>query len=66
MRAEKKRRLEAAGWRVGSAEEFLGLTAEEATLVELRLTRRSPPKGRSRPLRTRSIAAKSRSKAGGT
>jgi predicted XRE-type DNA-binding protein len=37
MRAEKKRRLEAAGWRVGSAEEFLGLTAEEATLVDLRL-----------------------------
>lgn len=37
MRAEKKRRLEAAGWRVGSAEEFLRLTAEEATLVDLRL-----------------------------
>jgi predicted XRE-type DNA-binding protein len=37
MRAEKIRRLEAAGWRVGSAEEFLGLTAEEATLVDLRL-----------------------------
>lgn len=37
MRAEKKQRLEAAGWRVGSTEELLGLTAEEATLVDLRL-----------------------------
>jgi predicted XRE-type DNA-binding protein len=37
MRTEKKKRLEASGWRVGTAEEFLGLTPEEAALVELRL-----------------------------
>jgi predicted XRE-type DNA-binding protein len=37
MRAEKRRRLEANGWRVGTAEEFLGLTPEEAALVEIRL-----------------------------
>ena len=35
-RAEKKR-LEAYGWKVGTAEEFLGLTTEEAAYVELRL-----------------------------
>lgn len=37
MKPEKKQRLEAKGWKVGSAEEFLGLTSEEASLVELRL-----------------------------
>jgi hypothetical protein len=38
MKLEKKRRLEAAGLKVGSANEFLGLTAEEKTLVALRLS----------------------------
>lgn len=37
MDKEKKARLEAHGWRVGTAEELLGLTAEEAAYVELRL-----------------------------
>jgi len=37
MDLEKKARLESQGWRVGSAEEFLGLTPEEAAYVELRL-----------------------------
>jgi predicted XRE-type DNA-binding protein len=37
MDKEKKARLEAHGWRVGSTEEFLGLTPEEAAYVELRL-----------------------------
>lgn len=37
MKADKKKRLEASGWRVGSADEFLDLTPEEAALVELRL-----------------------------
>jgi len=34
----KKRKALAAGWRVGEAADFLGLTAEERQLVELRLT----------------------------
>lgn len=34
---EKKARLEAHGWRVGSTEEFLGLTPEESAYIELRL-----------------------------
>jgi DNA-binding XRE family transcriptional regulator len=37
MKAEKKRRLEAAGWTVGTAAQFLDLTPEEATYVELKM-----------------------------
>jgi ribosome-binding protein aMBF1 (putative translation factor) len=37
MKSEKRKRLEAAGWRVGTASEFLGLTDEEAALIELKL-----------------------------
>ena len=37
MKKQKKRQLEAAGWKVGSAAEFLGLTREEAALVEMKL-----------------------------
>ena len=37
MNKTKRTRLEARGWRVGSAKDFLGLSAEEAALVETRL-----------------------------
>jgi predicted XRE-type DNA-binding protein len=37
MDKEKKARLEAHGWKVGSAEDFLGLSPEEAAYIELRL-----------------------------
>lgn len=37
MQKRKQRRLEAQGWRVGTAAEFLALSPEEAALVELRL-----------------------------
>jgi len=37
MEKKKQRRLEAQGWRIGSAAEFLGLSAEEAVLVEMKL-----------------------------
>jgi predicted XRE-type DNA-binding protein len=33
----KKDRLEAAGWRVGSVDQFLDLTPEEAAFVEVKL-----------------------------
>ena len=33
----KRRKLEARGWRVGSAQEFLGLRPEESALIELKL-----------------------------
>lgn len=37
MDEAKKERLSGAGWRSGDAAEFLGLTPEEATFVELKL-----------------------------
>jgi ribosome-binding protein aMBF1 (putative translation factor) len=37
MERAKRRRLERAGWRVGSARDFLGLSAEEAHLVDMKL-----------------------------
>jgi len=38
MKTEKIKKLEARGWRVGTAEEFLGLSDEEAVYIELKLT----------------------------
>lgn len=37
MDARKKKKLEAAGWRVGSAADFLELTPEESALVDVKL-----------------------------
>jgi DNA-binding XRE family transcriptional regulator len=37
MKADKRRKLEAAGWRVGDTREFLGLTSGEAEFVEIKL-----------------------------
>lgn len=37
MDARKRKRLEAAGWRTGNASDFLGLSTEEAALVDMRL-----------------------------
>ena len=37
MEKRKQRKLEAQGWRVGSAADFLGLSSEEAALVEMKL-----------------------------
>lgn len=38
MSAGKLKRLQAAGWKVGSAKDFLQLSDEEAMLVELKLS----------------------------
>jgi DNA-binding XRE family transcriptional regulator len=37
MKKAKRARLEAAGWKVGTANQFLGLTDEEAAFVDLKL-----------------------------
>lgn len=37
MDEQKRKRLEAQGWKLGSVQDFLGLTPEEAAYVELRL-----------------------------
>jgi DNA-binding XRE family transcriptional regulator len=37
MDKAKQKRLEAKGWKVGTATDFLGLSAEEARYIELKL-----------------------------
>lgn len=37
MKTKKLKRLQAAGWRTGSAAEFLGLSEPETALVDLKL-----------------------------
>jgi DNA-binding XRE family transcriptional regulator len=37
MKTSKRKRLVARGWAVGGAQELLGLTDEEAAIIELRL-----------------------------
>ena len=37
MRKAKRTRLEAAGWRVGTVKDFLGLSGEEVAFIELKL-----------------------------
>jgi ribosome-binding protein aMBF1 (putative translation factor) len=38
MKATKVKRLKAAGWKAGTVQQFLGLSDDEAALVELKLT----------------------------
>ena len=38
MNANKKKLLETAGWRVGSTDDFLSLTEEEAAYIDLKIT----------------------------
>ena len=38
MNITKRKRLEAKGWRIGSAKEFLGLSELENVYIELKLT----------------------------
>ena len=37
MREDKRKRLEAKGWKVGAAAELLGLSPEEEAYIEIRL-----------------------------
>jgi DNA-binding XRE family transcriptional regulator len=55
MDRKKQKRLEAAGWRVGSATEFLGLSAAEEQLVAMKMslsTRLKKARERSRITQT--------------
>ncbi len=38
MDTRKRKKLEAAGWKVGSADEFLELTPEESALLDLKFS----------------------------
>lgn len=67
MKSRKRARLEAHGWRVGSAAEFLELTPEEAAFVETKLAlsqslreRRSAQKVSQAELATRLKSSQSR------
>ncbi len=37
MKANKRQKLEQAGWHVGSADEFLGLSSEESAYIDMKL-----------------------------
>jgi len=51
MKPGKRQRLEAAGFRVGTADELLALTPEESALIELRLSLVGEVRRRRRRLR---------------
>lgn len=55
MREGKAQRLEAKGWRIGTAKEFLGLSDEEAAYVELKLRLAQSLKARRRRRRMTQI-----------
>lgn len=38
MKQAKRKKLEAKGWKVGTAAEFLGLTPEEEAFIEMKLS----------------------------
>lgn len=62
MDKAKRKRLEAKGWKVGTVSDFLGLTPEEAALMEMKLalTRSLRERRRKRMTQTQ-LAVKLRS-----
>jgi alkylhydroperoxidase/carboxymuconolactone decarboxylase family protein YurZ len=52
MDEQKRKRLEAKGWKVGTVAEFLDLTPEESTLVEIKLALSRNLKERQQKLTT--------------
>ena len=56
MRETKKKRLEAAGWKVGSAEDFLGLSPLESEYIELKLRLAKGIQSRRKKLRLTQVA----------
>ncbi|MEX0902332.1 MAG: helix-turn-helix transcriptional regulator [Pseudohongiellaceae bacterium] len=38
MKSAKQRNLEAAGWKIGSADDLLGLSPEEAAYIDLKIS----------------------------
>lgn len=55
MRKKKRKALESDGWKIGSAQDFLGLSDEEVALIDLKLALGRALKER-RPRGTRSSA----------
>ena len=46
MDAEKRKRLEKAGWKIGTVQEFLGLSDDEMAMIEMRLSLKDSLKAR--------------------
>lgn len=63
MDAAKRQRLEAAGWSVGTAADFLGMLPEEAAFVELKLalSKRLKQARKSKNLSQQALAQKIKS-----
>lgn len=57
MEQTKRESLEAKGWKVGTASEFLDLTAEESTLIEIKLALSDSLKERRQKLMTQTELA---------
>jgi DNA-binding XRE family transcriptional regulator len=58
MEVSKRERLEAKGWKVGDAGDFLGLTPEESVMVEIRLALSRSLKDRRKRSMTQAELAK--------
>jgi predicted XRE-type DNA-binding protein len=59
MKDQKRRKLEAAGWKVGSAADFLNLSPEERAFIEMKLAlARSLKQRRQRRRLTQTYVAK--------
>ena len=56
MRAARQKTLEAQGWAVGTADDFLGLTPEEAAMVEIKLRLSDALRARRATLRLSQLA----------
>ena len=56
MNTVKRKRLEKAGWKVGTAEEFLNLSPEEAAYVEVKLNLAKVLSNRRKSLRMTQVA----------
>jgi DNA-binding XRE family transcriptional regulator len=57
MKAEKQKRLEAKGWKIGDAADFLELSSEEAVIIEMRLALSRSLKERRKALMTQAELA---------
>lgn len=57
MNAAKRKKLSAAGWKTGSAEDFLDLTPEESAYIDMRLKLADGLKRRRKQRRLTQVAA---------
>ncbi|HEY9593942.1 MAG TPA: XRE family transcriptional regulator [Spirochaetia bacterium] len=62
MDAARRKKLERAGWKVGTAEEFLGLSQGEAAYLELKLSLAKKLVKRRKSLRLSQVAVAKRIK----